>query len=139
MAPPVVLDASVLVVLTTADPRRPAAERIARTWAEEQRELHAPALLPFEVASALTRLQAVGRMSADQARAAWLIVLSTPITLHTLRDERVLEIAATLNRRSAYDAAYLAVAEAVNGELWTFDGPLSRNATSAGLAVNLIS
>lgn len=139
MAAPVVLDASVLVVLTTADPRRPAAERTARTWAHEQRELHAPALLPFEVASALTRLQSVGRMTAHHAKAARLIVLSMPITFHALHDERVLEIAARLNRRSAYDAAYIAVAEAVDGELWTFDGRLSRNASSAGFPIHLIA
>ena len=139
MAAPVVIDANVLVVLSSADPRRVAAEQAARTWAREQRELHAPALLPFEVANALARLVAVGRMTAEQARTAWRVVLSTPIVLHPLHDERVLEIAASLQRRSAYDAAYLAVAEDVHGEVWTFDGPLARNATSIGFPVYLIT
>ncbi len=47
-------------------------------------------------------------------------------------------MAARLQRRSAYDAAYLVLAEQLRGELWTLDGPLARNAGALGLPVKLI-
>lgn len=43
-----------------------------------------------------------------------------------------------LQRRSALDAAYVALARELDAELWTVDGPLARNAGSRGLPVHLI-
>jgi len=43
-----------------------------------------------------------------------------------------------LERRSVYDAAYIAVAQRLGTELWTLDGPLARNAASHGLPVQLL-
>ncbi|MDY7015890.1 MAG: type II toxin-antitoxin system VapC family toxin [Cyanobacteriota bacterium] len=40
--------------------------------------------------------------------------------------------------RSAYDAAYIALAESLNAELWTLDSPLYRNATGLGFPVRLV-
>ncbi len=40
--------------------------------------------------------------------------------------------------RSAYDAAYIALATELGADLWTLDGPLARNAVSAGLPVRLV-
>ncbi|HEY2702122.1 MAG TPA: nucleic acid-binding protein, partial [Candidatus Dormibacteraeota bacterium] len=42
-----------------------------------------------------------------------------------------------LRRRSAYDAAYLALAEDLGAELWTFDAALVRNAGARGHPVYL--
>lgn len=50
----------------------------------------------------------------------------------------VARIALTLERRSAYDAAYLALAQELDAELWTLDGQLARNAKSHGYPVQLI-
>jgi len=50
---------------------------------------------------------------------------------------RAVEIAVELERHSAYDAAYLALAERLDAEVWTLDGPLFRNAGSRH-AVKLI-
>lgn len=46
--------------------------------------------------------------------------------------------ALVLQRRSAYDAAYLALAEDLEAELWTIDGPLARNASIRGYRIHLI-
>ena len=50
---------------------------------------------------------------------------------------RTIEIALQLGRRSAYDAAYIALAERVGAELWALDGSLVRNARGFGFPVRL--
>lgn len=48
----VVLDANALVVLALDRRRAVAVETLLRTWKAEQQDLHAPALLRYEIASA---------------------------------------------------------------------------------------
>jgi len=43
-----------------------------------------------------------------------------------------------LGRQSAYDAAYLALAQELQAQLWTFDGALAKNAGGLGFPVQLI-
>ena len=43
-----------------------------------------------------------------------------------------------LERKGAYDAAYIVLAEELDAALWTLDGPLARNAGPRGLPVKLI-
>lgn len=43
-----------------------------------------------------------------------------------------------LQRESAYDASYIALAQELDAELWTLDGPLARNASEIDLPVRLI-
>jgi len=50
----------------------------------------------------------------------------------------VIEIALSLRRQSAYDAAYLALAESLDAQLWTLDDPLYRNAIGQGFPVRLL-
>ncbi|MDX2242992.1 MAG: type II toxin-antitoxin system VapC family toxin, partial [Leptolyngbyaceae cyanobacterium bins.302] len=62
-----------------------------------------------------------------------------PIQYHTVGfDPQVVEIALKLERKSAYDAVYLALAQHLNAALWTLDGPLYRNAEGQGYAVHLL-
>jgi predicted nucleic acid-binding protein len=44
-------------------------------------------------------------------------------------------LALRLERRSAWDASYLALAESLGAELFTLDGPLARNVRQRGLPV----
>jgi predicted nucleic acid-binding protein len=63
-----------------------------------------------------------------------------PISYHTLPlESRIVEIALSLSRNSAYDAAYLLLAETLAAQLWTLDGPLYRNAVGQGYPVRLVS
>ena len=50
----------------------------------------------------------------------------------------MVEIALSLNRQNSYDAAYLALAEVLNAELWTLDSPLYRNEIGQGFAIRLM-
>lgn len=136
----VVLDASVLVVLASGDPRRPKAQAHVQAWIESNEPLHAPVLLSYEVASGLTHLIAAGAFPRERLPEAWRTILDVPVTFHPMEQggERVVTIALQLRRQSAYDAAYLALAEELEAELWTFDGPLAHNATSIGFQVHLV-
>jgi len=59
--------------------------------------------------------------------------------LHGLTDgPAVVAVAQTLQRESAYDASYVALAQELDAELWTLGGPLARNASSVDLPVRLI-
>jgi predicted nucleic acid-binding protein len=137
----VVVDANVLVVLVSGDPRKASAQQRLREWIVAGEEIHAPALLPYEVANALTRLVAAGLFPPDRVADAWATVLSIPITYHPLvmDGSEVVTFALRLLRHSAYDASYLQLAVELGADLWTFDGPFARNAVGLGLPVHLIS
>jgi predicted nucleic acid-binding protein len=134
----VVVDASLLVAVVSGDPRADAVSARLAGWLASGEGLHAPALTPFEVASGLTRLVAAGAMPDDRVEPAWEAVRELPVTYHPLRNgASVVSLARRLERQSAYDAAYLALADELDGACWTLDGRLVRNATRLGLPVRL--
>jgi predicted nucleic acid-binding protein len=134
----VVVDASIILVLLSGDARRPVAERLMRRWLDEGEELHAPALMPYEIASGLTRLAHAAALSPHDVPLLWAQVELLPITYHVFESgAAVTDLALRLRRQSAYDAAYLALAESLGAELWAFDGPLAVNAASIGYTVNV--
>ncbi|MPZ14476.1 MAG: PIN domain-containing protein [Chloroflexi bacterium] len=135
----VVTDANVLVAVSIDDARSRVAQEKMLEWAAADEQLHAPALALFEVASAFTGMLSAGMVSAAQIRTAALVLDGLPVAYHPMRDiPLTIEIASRLQRRSAYDAAYIALAEQMGAELWTFDGPLARNAASVGFPVLLM-
>lgn len=135
----VVIDANLPAVLASKDPRAGIVGHRLQIWLNTGEELHAPALLSYEVANALTRLIASGRLAPDDLAEAWALVERIPIRLHPLAGGReVVEIAIRLGRANAYDAAYLALAQQLGAELWTLDGPLARNAAGLGFPVHLL-
>jgi predicted nucleic acid-binding protein len=135
----VVLDANALIVLALDQQRAVAVEELLRVWKAEGEELHAPVLLRYEIASALAQAVSAGQLASDAVADASQRIASVPIALHQLNDTpEVVAMAQRLERRSAYDAAYVVLAEELDTQLWTLDGRLARNAAARGLPVQLI-
>ena len=123
MTEPVSADSSVILKLTLAEPGSVEARQLLDRWAADERPLVAPSLLAYEVTSALRMATYRERITAGQAETAleafWdlqIELLQTP-DLH----RRALELAVALGLPVAYDAHYLAVAEAHGCEFWTAD------------------
>ncbi len=117
----VVIDSSALVALL-ADAGA-AGQWVAR--AVSSASLAAPALLPFEVGNILRRHAAAGLLDPSAAAVAHAAAVSLPVDLvpYEAVAERVWQLRQNL---TVYDAAYVAVAEALDAVLITLDGRLSR-------------
>lgn len=90
-------------------------------------DLNAPALLDYEVVSALRGLTLAGRLSMTRAQDALTDFDDLPITRWPFGDalrRRAFQLRDTV---SAYDAAYVALAEALDCPLLTRDRRLARS------------
>ncbi len=121
----IVIDASALVDVLL---RMPAAEALEGRLYEPGQTLHAPHLLDIEVAHALRRHVANGAMDGERGLAALSDFAEVPLRRypHAVLLQRVWDLRASL---TAYDAVYIALAEALDAPLLTRD---RRLATAAG-------
>ena len=118
----IVLDASaVLELLLRTDAGRRVQERIR----DNDVTLHAPHLLGIEVAQVMRRLEAAGELSNARAAHALadLQLLDVEHYDHELLLPRVWKLRKNL---TAYDAAYVALAELLGAPLVTSDRRLAR-------------
>lgn len=120
----VVADASAVVEFLLGTRRGRALER---TVTRSDTDLHVPSLCDVEVAAALRGLTLSGRVAGGRARDALVDYLDLPLRRHDHRPLlfRLFELRANL---SAYDAAYVALAERLDGALLTADEGLARAA-----------
>lgn len=91
----------------------------------EEADLHAPALCDLELVSGLRRGVLSGRLPSTRARRALALYLVLPVRRHDHRRllPRVWELRANF---TAYDAAYVALAEQLRAALLTTDDGLAR-------------
>lgn len=117
--------------------RTEAAESVKVVVRAPDADLHVPALCDVEVAAALRRGIAEKLISLGRAQQALEDYLDLPLTRHGHQSllQRILELRSNF---SAYDAAYVALAENLEAELLTEDGPLRRS-VEAHTKVRLIS
>jgi predicted nucleic acid-binding protein len=117
----IVLDASVVVELLLGTAGAEAVER--RVGRDPS--LHAPSLLDLEVAQVIRRYCAAGQMRAERGSQAIADLAAFPVRRypHTPLLERVWELRGGV---TAYDAAYVALAETLHAPLVTRDRGLAR-------------
>ncbi|HZA26365.1 MAG TPA: type II toxin-antitoxin system VapC family toxin [Actinomycetota bacterium] len=115
------MDASALVEFILQTPR---ARPVEATIRDSAVDLHTPALCDVEFASALRRALREGLIQEERSEEALGNYLDLPITRHghQLLLPRILDLRHNL---SAYDAAYVALAERLDAELLTGDGALA--------------
>lgn len=113
----IVVDASALLEVILRTRAAPDVER--RLFASGQ-TLHAPHLLDVEVAQVIRRYAAKGDIDADRGRAALEDLADFPLRRypHDFLLPRVWELRSNL---TAYDAVYVALAEALDAPLLTRD------------------
>jgi predicted nucleic acid-binding protein len=119
----IVLDASAALEVLL---RGRAATAIEVRMFAEGETIHAPALIDLEIAQVLRRHVAASQMTAIRGAEAvdlWRVI---PVQRHghELLLPRIWELRGAL---SAYDAAYVALAEALDAALVTLDAKLARS------------
>ena len=116
----IVLDASAVVELLTAGPL---AEPLARDQAGRNDSLLVPHLLDVEAVSALKRLLAARHLDSHRSAQflAGLAALPAERCAHTPLLGRIWELR---HNFTAYDAVYIALAEATDSVLYTCDAKL---------------
>lgn len=130
----IVIDASAIVaaLLHTS-----AAEAVRQQLFAPHQSLHAPHLLDVEVTHVLRRYTLSRELDEERGRGALGALAAFPIRryAHDLLLPRVWQMR---NNFSAYDAVYVALAEALDAELLTCDRRLA-NAAAPYVSIELIS
>jgi predicted nucleic acid-binding protein len=101
----------------------------AGAWAESllaSEPLAAPHLMPVEAANILRRAAMLGDITSEAATLAYMDLLALPVELFPFQPfaPRIWDLGANV---SAYDAWYVALAEALGARLATLDSKLSRS------------
>jgi predicted nucleic acid-binding protein len=117
----IVLDASAAIELVLRTHR---GAEVRKRIAPDDETLHAPHLLDLEVAQVLRRYESLGDLTAGTAREALADFSDLRIERypHDLFLSRIWELR---KNATAYDAAYLALAEALAATLLTADAKLA--------------
>jgi predicted nucleic acid-binding protein len=123
VAATVVVDSGIILATILEETYSKQAAVLVDTWVQENQQLAAPALFRYESIAVLRKSVSRQRLTIEQALDGWKRVQAYPIDFYL--DDRLLqrafELASRLNRPTAYDSQYLAVAEYLGCEFWTAD------------------
>jgi predicted nucleic acid-binding protein len=120
----VVIDASIiLAAVIPSEVSHDVANRALVAWSSRGTTLSAPPLIYAEITAVLRKLSSTGRITQPDAEVLLTTIFALPIQILYNTDvySEALILAHRYNLVRAYDTQYLAVAEQVNGTLWTAD------------------
>lgn len=118
----IVVDASVLLEVLLRMPAAGAVE--ARLFSEPRQTLHAPHLLDVEVAQVLRRYAAMDEIDQQRGEVALADLMDFPIRRYP-HDVLLTRVWSLRSNFTAYDAVYVALAEALDARLFTRDQRLA--------------
>ncbi len=123
MTSQVCVDSGILLKLLLSEPDSHLAEALWQTWVRNGVEIIAPFLFPFEVTAVMRKVSYRGLLDPALGEKALKKGLEFDVKLQTFPGihERAWALATQLNRPTAYDAHYLALAEHVGCAFWTAD------------------
>ncbi len=120
----IVTDASAILELLL---QTGSASAIESRLFEAGESLHAPELLDLEIAQVLRRYASRAQLTESRARASLRVLQGIPIERHG-HAQLMPRVWALRENLTAYDAAYVALAEGLGATLITCDARLSRAA-----------
>jgi len=120
----IVVDASVLVEVLL---RMPGADAIAPRLFDSRQSLHAPHLIDIEIAQVVRRFALSGELDERRGREALADLSDLPLRRYP-HDVLLPRIWDLRNNLTGHDAAYVALAEALDAPLLTRDQRLARAA-----------
>jgi predicted nucleic acid-binding protein len=118
-----IVDANIILQAFFPDEVQPKAQALIRDHVSGRVQLAAPTLLVYEVANAVLQAVRRGRVTGEDAEAILVAVEGLGIETEPVSWQQMLPLARRFDR-SAYDAAYLALAEARGEPLVTGDEKL---------------
>lgn len=118
----IVVDASAVLEVLLQTSNTPAVEK--RLY-EAGQTLHAPHLIDIEVAQVLRRVAMAGRIDGDRGRMALSDFADLPMQRYP-HEALLPRIWALRHNLTAYDASYVALAEALDAPLLTRDSRIAR-------------
>ena len=133
---PIVIDASIALRWLLPDPLSQACWVLFSQIVEAGMHITAPALWMCEMTSGLAKAVHFKVLSPDDARRGLLQIAELGVHLvspDAEQNRQAFDWTLRLNRASAYDSYYLALAETLNCELWTADRRLYHASHAQGL------
>ena len=125
----IVVDASIILELTLQTPGAP---EIEQRLFDDDDALHAPHLIDIEIVQVLRRYAARGAISPHRGRLAVALLAQFPISRHP-HEALLPRIWALRANLTAYDAAYVALAEGLGCKLVTRDRALATAPVARGV------
>ena len=129
----IVLDASALLELLLCTSR---GIEIAKRVSDPGLALHVPHLADLEVAQALRRYVREGDLESGEAGAALSVLRDLDLERHA-HEPLIERVWALRDNLTAYDAVYVALAEALGTKLWSCDTRLA-GAPGLGSRIELV-
>ena len=132
----ILIDSSIALRWLLPDPLSQTCWKLFSQIVETDKQITAPALWMYEMTSGLTKAVHFNILNPEDAQRGLLKVAELGVRIISPDEDqnrRAFDWTLRLNRVSAYDSYYLALAEILNCEFWTADNRLYKSGRDQGL------